>query len=103
MKLPSQREMELLSLIAAHERSGREVAKLYEQETGRAISYGTLYTTFRRMKEHGWVTATDDVDGDGRVRYFNITRAGLNALDSGKRWHHHLAGLVPFPVAQEKV
>ena len=42
-------EMQLLALVADQERAGREVAKLYHQETGKSIAYGTLYTTGRNL------------------------------------------------------
>lgn len=90
MKLPSDVEMQLLALVDT-ERSGREVALRYKAETGRTISYGTLYTTFRRLKEEGWVSVRDDADEDGRVRYFKITGAGVTALRSAREHHASLA------------
>lgn len=92
--LPSPREMELLAILVRHGRcSGREVAKRYQEETKSSISYGTLYTTFRRLKESGWVDVADDTDQDGRVRYFTITGAGVRAL-SGAR--ERCLGLAEF-------
>ena len=41
---------------------GREVARLYQQETGKQISYGTLYTTLRRMRQRGWVRMRRQAD-----------------------------------------
>ena len=85
--------MQLLALVAHEERSGREVAKLYEQETGKSISYGTLYTTFRRLKESGWVKTRDDEDEDGRVRFFRIDVDGRKALAEGREYY---AGIANF-------
>jgi DNA-binding PadR family transcriptional regulator len=62
MRTPSPVETQLLALVDT-ERSGREVAKLYQEETGKEMPYGTLYTTFRRLKEAGWVTSRDDEEG----------------------------------------
>jgi DNA-binding PadR family transcriptional regulator len=90
MKL-SEREMQLLALVAEKELPGREVAQSYHAETGRAISYGTLYTTFRRLKDDGLVSVRDDEDADGRVRYFRITGAGERALNQSRAHHRSLA------------
>lgn len=90
MDLPSEIEMKLLALVAT-ERSGREAAKKFKAVEGRPMSYGTLYTTFRRLKEAGWVTMRDDADADGRVRYFKITGRGVDALERARRYHERLA------------
>ena len=91
MKIPSATEMQLLALVSACERSGREVAALYEDETGSKISYGTLYTTFRRLKDFGWVEARDDEDEDGRVRFFQTTGLGRQALDEARSYYQSLS------------
>src|SRR5882672_2194547 len=91
MKMPSPMEMQLLAIVAGDERSGREVAKLYEQETGKTISYGTLYTTFRRLAESGWVKVRDDQDDDGRVRFFKLDIEGRRALAAGREFYASLA------------
>ncbi len=83
MKIP-EKQYQLLALVSLRELSGRDVAKRYEQETGKSISYGTLYTTFRRMREAGWVTARDDADEDGRVRFFRITASGIRTLNEAR-------------------
>lgn len=91
MNLPSAVEMQLLALVAVRERAGREVARLYRDESGRSISYGTLYTTFRRLKDSRWVTTRDDQSVDGRVRYFRITAKGAAALQAAREHHVALA------------
>ena len=93
VKIASPTEMQLLALVTTEERSGREVAKLYEQEAGQPISYGTLYTTFRRMHEAKWVKVRDDHDEDGRVRFFKIDIDGRRALADGRRFY---AGIANF-------
>lgn len=95
MDLPSNVEFQLLALVVT-ERSGRDVAQLFKKETGRTISYGTLYTTFRRLREWGWVTVRDDEDEDGRVRWFRITAAGSKAMERARDAYRGLAefGLV---------
>jgi DNA-binding PadR family transcriptional regulator len=88
--LPSNVEFQLLALVVS-ERSGREVAKAFKDATGKAISYGTLYTTFRRLAEWKWVTVRDDEDGDGRVRWFKITGAGAKAMEKARERFRKLA------------
>lgn len=91
MKMPSPLEMQLLALVADDERSGRQVARLYKEETGETIGYGSLYTCFRRMVEAGWVTVRDDQDEDGRVRFFKIDIDGRRALTSGREFYAEVA------------
>lgn len=93
MKLPSPTELQFLALVAPREQSGRDVARLYREETGSTVSYGTLYTTFRRLKEQGWVSSRDDEDEDGRVRFFRISALGQRALREGRAFY---AGLSTF-------
>lgn len=93
--MPSEKQFQLLALCA-HEKSGRELAKAYEKEAGRKISYGTLYTTMRRLKEAGFVTVRDDEDADGRIRFFQATGAGLRAVAAAR---HRYMKLSNFGVA----
>ena len=95
MKLPSATELRLLILVAASECSGRDVAKRFKKETGKVISYGTLYTTFRRLREQGWVTVREDEDEDGRMRWFRITASGLRAVVRARDHHRGLADFAP--------
>ena len=90
MDLPSDVEFRLLTLVVV-ERSGREVAHEYKKATGSAISYGTLYTTFRRLRERDWVTVRDDEDVDGRVRWFRITGTGAKAMQRARARYEGLA------------
>lgn len=93
MKLPSQTEYELLVVLAPRELPGRTVAQRYEEQTGRGIAYGTLYTTLRRMTEAGWIKARDDEDEDGRVRHFKVTGLGDRAITEGRKTFSALATL----------
>lgn len=80
MKLPSPTEFSLLQALGAQEMSGRDLARRFASEQGRSISYGTLYTAMRRLKDGGWVTVRDDEDEDGRVRFFKLTGNGVDLL-----------------------
>ncbi|WP_009964876.1 PadR family transcriptional regulator [Verrucomicrobium spinosum] len=87
MKLPSPTEWALLNALPAREVSGRELAKIYEKETGSAISYGTLYTTMRRLKEAEWVESRDEDEGDRRVRLFKLSGKGAEWMPKARALH----------------
>lgn len=72
--------MDLLNALGVREVSGRDLAKRFEAETGRTISYGTLYTTMRRLKDAGWVEARDDENGDRRIRLFKLSGSATKIL-----------------------
>lgn len=80
MKWPSPTETALLDLMGTRERTGREIAEAYAKEHGTTISYGTLYTALRRLKEGGWIDMRDDEDEDGRLRYYTLSGKGAKAL-----------------------
>ncbi|HTH47943.1 MAG TPA: PadR family transcriptional regulator [Candidatus Limnocylindria bacterium] len=82
MKLPSPTEAALLNSLGTLELSGRELAKAYSEQTGRAMPFGTLYTAMRRLKESGWVETRDDNDEDGRLRFFSVTGSGIAAMNA---------------------
>lgn len=77
MKMPSETEWALLELLPAREINGRDLAKLYEKEMGKPISYGTLYTTMRRLKDAGWIESREDSENDRRARYFKMSAPGM--------------------------
>ena len=76
MKMPSATETALLTVLGPHRLTGRQLAVRYKEESGRSISYGTLYTTMSRLRDLGWVEQSDSEDEDGRLRYFRLTGAG---------------------------
>jgi len=80
MKLPSDTEMQLLEALGRQEITGRELAEEYAKTTKKTISFGTLYSAMRRLKEAGWVESRDDEDEDGRIRFFKISAHGFKAL-----------------------
>jgi DNA-binding PadR family transcriptional regulator len=87
----SDREMKLLAIVAFEELPGREIAQRYEKEHGRSIAYGTLYTTFRRLRDEKLVSVRDDEDADGRIRYFRITAYGKRILNDARDYHEMMA------------
>ncbi len=89
MVLPNEREMRLLNAIGGSERSGRDVAARFAEQSHenpefrKTISYGALYVTLARMKEKGWVDSRDDTDEDGRVRFFHLSGLGERVRANG--------------------
>lgn len=90
MKQLSPVEFQLLVLLVDMEVSGREAAAVFKTHTGRSISYGTLYTTYRRLREAGLV-AIRVQDKDGRVRFFRATDKGKKARESARKHYAELA------------
>jgi len=82
MNLPSTKEFELLALLMHGEQAGRDLAKLYQREAGRKISYGTLYVTLNRMEDHKWVSSREDTDDVGKFTIYTITSGGRSAVNS---------------------
>ena len=82
-------ELQILALVV-QERTGREVAALFEREAGRRIPFGSLYTSFRRMGARGLVTSREEPDEDGRIKYFLATPQGLAALQRSRAFYGKL-------------
>lgn len=92
-KLPTETEFALMSFVAIKELSGRQIAKAYEAEFGKQISYGTLYTTFNKMVKSKWVSKRDSKDEDGRVRYFKLTADGEIVFKAKWDYYRKMEGL----------
>jgi DNA-binding PadR family transcriptional regulator len=57
-------------------RTGRKLAQMYQEETGRSIAYGTVYRVMRHLKEEGLVESRKSRDENGVFREFKITSGG---------------------------
>lgn len=99
--VPSPMQLKILSLVLG-KRSGREVAELYRREWGEPISYGTLYTTLRRLSEAGWVSIEEARAPDGRVRWYHISGRGVKAMNRGREYYRRIAELKPKPAASRR-
>ena len=95
--IPSETELELMSLVV-RKRTGGEVRELYKRQTDQDLSPGTMFTTFRRLKERDWVEVESGQDEDGRVRSFKLTKGGIGALSRGR---HHYASVAEFGMGLE--
>jgi DNA-binding PadR family transcriptional regulator len=72
-----------------HDAYGVTIQDAVARETGRDLSFGTIYTTLNRMKEKGYVTsrlgeATAERGGRAK-KFFDITGAGQSALYESER------------------
>jgi DNA-binding PadR family transcriptional regulator len=86
-------EFEMLVILAVlrlgDEAYGVPIAREIEQHTGRAVSFGTVYTTLERLQKKGLVRselgeATPERGGRAK-RYFEVTGAGLRTARETKR------------------
>jgi len=81
-------EFEQLVLLAVLRRGndayGMEIREEIEERTGRAVSYGAVYTTLDRLERKGFVSfrlGESTPERGGRARkYFRVEPAGRDAL-----------------------
>ncbi len=70
------------------------ISRLLEDNAGRRVSRGALYTTLERLEKKGYleweIQAASSERGGNRKRAFNVTPEGLEALRSS---HQALAAL----------
>jgi DNA-binding PadR family transcriptional regulator len=99
MKWPSPIEFSLLAVLGSQEMSGREIAEAFKAEHARSISYGTLYTALRRLKEAGWIEVREDADADGRLKFFKLTGSGRATIRSALQAHQRVSTATPLAFA----
>lgn len=59
---------------------GAAVRNELRERAGRAVSYGAVYATLRRMDDKGLVTSRWDTSSGRPRKYFGVTDEGLSAL-----------------------
>jgi len=83
-------ELEQIVMLAVArlegEAYGMRIRREIEQRTGRDVAIGAVYSTLERLQGKGFVDAAvprgaDTRDGRAR-RFFQLTRAGIDALDA---------------------
>lgn len=86
MKLPSQREAQILTLLINGEKYGRQIRNEYIERTGSNMPIGSLYTTLNRMINRGFLESRMGEScperGGNRKKYFKITAMGCTALNA---------------------
>ena len=84
VKMPSQREAAILSILINGEKYGREIRNEYEERTDCQLPLGALYVTLSRMEDSGFVESRmgESVHerGGNRRKYFKMTGLGERAL-----------------------
>ncbi len=94
--VPNPTELQLLALLSV-ERTGRELARRYEAEMGVPISYGTLYSTLRRLNNAGLVTTTHSARGDRRAKLFVRNTVGSEVLENGRLHYRRISEFAAEP------
>lgn len=80
------------AIILAHlekkDSYGYEINKSIQERTGYILKDATLYTTFRRLEDLGYITSYwGDGDSGARRRYYTITGKGKQILlEMKKDW-----------------
>lgn len=76
---------EILVLLIARKRYGREIRNEYCDRTGRKVAYGPMYTTLNRMVDAGLLKVeqgdSEHASGGNKRRWFKLTGKGARALD----------------------
>ena len=83
-----------MTALGSQTLSGRELAAKFKEQTGKSISYGSLYVTMSRLRDKGWIEETDSDDEDGRVRHFQVTGEGSSALREARRFFGRVFGFL---------
>lgn len=86
-------EFEQLVLLAVLRQKGNgygvTIRQEIEERTGRTVSIGPIYSTLSRLDEKGylrsWTGDPTAIRGGRATRHFEITPAGIEALEKSKR------------------
>jgi PadR family transcriptional regulator, regulatory protein PadR len=66
------------------------------------LNQGTLYPALVRLEQQGWIKGKWDKTENGReAKYYDITKAGLKALEEQTQRWRQLSGLVEKLLAEE--
>ncbi len=79
-------EIVLLAVLRLDDNAyGVTIRHLIEEETGRSVSFGAVYTTLERLEKKGYVSSRQGEStperGGRAKRYFKVENAGLSALE----------------------
>jgi PadR family transcriptional regulator PadR len=91
-------EFEQIVLLAVArlgvEAYGMAIRREIEARTGRAVAIGAVYATLDRLETKGVVRSADDQKGGRARRFFGVTPAGVDALETSRDMHRRMwAGL----------
>ena len=63
---------------------GMRIRREIEARAGRSAAIGAVYATLDRLESKGYVEARDDDSGGRARRFFEVTPAGVGALESAR-------------------
>ena len=91
-------EFEQMVLLAAarlgDQSYGMAIRREIASRTGREVSIGAVYATLDRLEVKGFVRPRDVQSGGRARRFFDVTAAGLGALEASREMHTRMwAGL----------
>jgi PadR family transcriptional regulator, regulatory protein PadR len=67
------------------------------------LNQGTIYPALVRLEQHGWTRGTwGRTENNREAKYYNITKAGLKALDEETARWRQMAGVVEKLLAEEQ-
>ena len=67
------------------------------------LNQGTIYPALIRLEQHGWTRgAWGRTENNREAKYYNITKAGLKALDEETARWRQMAGVVEKLLAEEQ-
>ncbi|MBA3243235.1 MAG: helix-turn-helix transcriptional regulator [Acidobacteria bacterium] len=97
-------ELVLLAVLVLGDNAyGVSIRDLIEQETGRNVSFGAIYTTLERLKTKGYISSrqgepTQERGGRAK-RYFRIEGVGETALSEAQRGRDRMLKLTKLKPA----
>lgn len=92
--------LEFRLLVIIHKKkalTGRDIAAVYKKKMKRKVSYGSLYTSLRRLTADGFVSNTRPAKNskDSRIRVFSLTKTGRVIV---RQTRNHFTSLAKFKV-----
>jgi PadR family transcriptional regulator len=67
------------------------------------LNQGTIYPALVRIEQHGWTRASwGKTENNREAKYYNITKAGLKALDEETERWRQMASVVEKLLAEEQ-
>jgi DNA-binding PadR family transcriptional regulator len=97
-------ELILLAVLVLRDNAyGVSIRDVIEQETGRAVSFGAIYTTLERLQQKGYVSSKQGErtpERGGRAkRYFRIEGMGESVLRETQKSRNRMLALAKLKPA----
>jgi len=73
---------------------GMRIRQEIEARSGRSVTIGAVYATLDRLEDKGLVRSREDQSSGRARRFFDVTPAGVGALETSRAIHQRMwAGL----------